>query len=850
MKILAYVVGVLLLLFLGVYTIAFTGFGNGIVSNYLEKVIKEKSGFEVKFAKFSLDMSSLDIKANVNDEINFNAHGSLSIFSQKFDIDYAILASNLKSANINLQKPISLKGKAKGAVKDFDVNGAGDLLGSNLSFLTNIKDLKPFTAKVDARKLNIAEALVLAKQPEYAKGYVDLIADIKDENGNRDGDAKIEIYDGIVNNGAVLKDFNITLPKNFYFKGAFNAEIKNDDVNLKSIFITPVATADTKNTHYNLKNLKLSSDFGFKVDDLVNLEPIIKQKLNGSLSADGNLILDNDKLETLNTKINGFGGNIIANLKDNKVKATINQIKLNELLKLASQPAFASATINGNAIINNINDVKNISGNLTLNTKDGKLHPVELKQMSDFDIKNGVDFSLESKADIKDSIVNFDVNLFSDLLSLKNVKGVFAIDKGNMDSIFNLEVSDLAKFEKIVGTKLSGNVNLNGNVKLKNMALSELNVNGKAIGGDINAGLKDGKVDAKLTKLALRDLFSFAGMKPLADATLNLEAKLDSIDVKNLNGSVIFTAENGSFMQKNMSEFLEKKFPANAKFSAKANVDISKSIAKFNANVLSDFVNAKEINGNFDINNNTLDSNLKINIADLRNLKFLTEKELFGAVDVLVNAKMKNNQMDITATSDIFDGKLDAKFKDNLLNATLNKFAFKGLTDMLGMDNFYNGVGDAKFDYNVLSQKGNFNLNINEGRLVANNFTNTLKTFTARDITTEVYKDGYVKGTINKGLVNFDMDLEAQRSSIKSKDAKLNTLTDAIDIPVEFRYEKTDAKIDIKGTSKQPKYSISSDYLKEKALKGLDKLIDKNLGNDGKDGGTKDVVKGLLKGLF
>ena len=63
-----------------------------------------------------------------------------------------------------------------------------------------------------------------------------------------------------------------------------------------------------------------------------------------------------------------------------------------------------------------------------------------------------------------------------------------------------------------------------------------------------------------------------------------------------------------------------------------------------------------------------------------------------------------------------------------------------------------------------------------------------------------------------------------------------------------MNYEKTDIELSVTGTSDAPKYSVGSDYLKNKALKGLDKLIDKKLGGDSNS--TKNAVKGLLKSLF
>ena len=93
--------------------------------------------------------------------------------------------------------------------------------------------------------------------------------------------------------------------------------------------------------------------------------------------------------------------------------------------------------------------------------------------------------------------------------------------------------------------------------------------------------------------------------------------------------------------------------------------------------------------------------------------------------------------------------------------------------------------------------------------------------------------------------------MSAQRSDINVTKGTYNTANSAINIPIDFRYEKTDAKIDVTGTAGDPKYSVSSNYLKGKVEKEIGRFLDKKLGGDSNStNSTKDAVKGLLKNLF
>ncbi len=117
-----------------------------------------------------------------------------------------------------------------------------------------------------------------------------------------------------------------------------------------------------------------------------------------------------------------------------------------------------------------------------------------------------------------------------------------------------------------------------------------------------------------------------------------------------------------------------------------------------------------------------------------------------------------------------------------------------------------------------------------------------------RDITTEVYENGVVKGRVIGDIIAFDANMHSKRSDINVKQASINTKSKALKIPVSANYEKTDIGIDITGTTEAPKYALSSQYLKQKAEQGVEKLIDKAFkDNDEKADKAKDILNNLKK---
>ncbi|MBE3609010.1 translocation/assembly module TamB domain-containing protein [Campylobacter californiensis] len=852
MKILAYIAGILILTVFCVFGFIFSSFGNSMIASYAQNLAKQKAGIELSFDKFELGISKADINAKVNNEISASINGDFSVFSQNMDLTYEINASDLKSANLKLTQPIALSGKIKGKFNNFDANGAGEALGSSINFLANIKEYKPLSLQLNAKQLKIDEILALVKQPIYASGRIDITSNITEQNDMPNGMAEILIYDAVANNALISRDFNVSLPKNFTFKGAANAQIANWITNVKSTLITPIATANTTKTVYNIDNKSLNTDFMIEISDLAKLEPIINQKLNGALKANGDLTFSDYKLQNLNAVIDGLGGKIDANLKDGKLLAKIHSVKLEEALKLATQPPYATANINATATIENLNDAKNIKGNIAL-TSDGKINKNELKKVANLNLAKDVGFSLNTDVIIAKSIAKFKANLLSELIKLKDVSGEFDIQKQSLSSKFSLLADDLAKFESITQQKLSGAVNLNGDIKVVDKVLSELGIYGSVIGGEINAKFKDQNLNATLKNGSLKDAFLLLAQAPLANAKLNLSANLSSIDPKNLNGDILLSFTNGEAYEKELSKLLEKSFPSGVKFEATSNIKLAKNVADFTTDVSSTLLNLKDTSGKFDINSGNLNAKFNAFIPELSRLKFATGRELKGALNATGDIEKSGENLIANLNSNVFGGTITAKLNNNDLNAILQNFTFKDLTDTLNMQHIYDGIGDGRLNYNLASQKGDFNIDINEGRLVSNGFTNTIKTFSGRDITSEIYKNGYLKGTIDKNLINFKAQMSAQRSDINVTNGTFDTTSQAMNIPVDFKYEKTDAKIAITGTTQDPKYSVSSEYLKGKITKEIDRFLDKKLGKDSNETNsstTKDAIKGLLKGLF
>ena len=861
MKLLKYLGIFLILIVVVLYGLLFTGFGNNLVKPYIEKTVKDKSGFDLKLTKFDLNFKSLDISAIVNGEINADVKGRYSLFSQSFDLDYNVDIQNLNSFKVNLDEPMGLNGQIRGKMKDFSANGVGKILDSDVRFLATLKDFKPFDIDLDAKGLNVQKAMKLANQPAFLIGKINAVANIQ----NGFGEANITSNDLAINKDG-LKDKNITIPNNIALDLNSDITLKDNIITASSNLNSKLANIEAKETKFNLDNKNLESDFSLDILDLANLEPFTKQKLNGNLKVDGFTKVVDNKPEFVKFNLVGFGGEVNANLQDKILDAKINSIKIAELMGVASMPKAVSGVINGEIKINDVYDFNNIQGSAILNVIDGKINPVELKKMANLDFPQNNNFEIASKTLIENGIVNSVSNLASNLFKIDNLKAIYNLKEKDLKADFKASIDDLSKLKEFTKQTLKGNLKASGDVSMKNNALKGLNLNVNTLGGEIKASSNGSNLNADVNNLKLNDIFALIGQNPLASGDLKAKINLSSIDIKNLNGTANINLSNSILNDKELSKMLNKEFPKNVKLNANSDINIANSIANFNAVINSDLANLKKLNGSFDINKNSLNANYEAFVNDLSKLAFISGKKMIGSVSLNGEIKKDAKNLVATANSDLFDGKFKANLTNENLKATFDKFKIEKLTHMLDFGEFYEGIGDLVFNYNTLAQKGDFNVDINEGRLTPSKLTTAISIATQKDITKEIFNDSYVKGVINQGLVEFKSQMKAPKMDLNVTKGTLDTKTSKINIPVLINVEKTDITADVTGTTKDPKVNVSSKYLEQKLEKVIDKGLDKLLGgkkNNVKDDNSslnddenseedslKDGVKNLLKGFF
>ena len=837
MKFLAWVCGILLVLVVALYCVLFSSFGNSVLKPFVEKIASEKIGMELQLEKFELGFSSFDILAIINGELGVESKGKYSLFSSQFDLNYNTQAKSFNGMQIDL----SLKGEALGSFDNFVANGSGSLAGSNIRFASRIKDYAPLELKLDAKELDLAALSMIALKKAYISGKLSAVADI----AGQEGTAKLNSAKIIITKEA-QNDFGISLPANFAL--SLNSDIKllGKQVAATTRVKSALANLSAKNTSYNFENGEITSDFNVDIANLAALEPIIKQKLNGSIKVAGNTKIANGAMEFLDAKINGLGGEILASLKDNELNANIKNLKLAQALSLAGLAPLANSDISGTAKITNLNDTKKIKGSANLTLSSGVLNHKQMNALLGSDLSSDVSFNAQNKLEIASGTLNFDSVLNSPVIENLGAKGSYTLANGDAKIDLAGKIADLGA---IFGSGAKSPANIKANVGLKAGELSDGDIDIKGFGGEIIAKVKGKALNANIKNIKAEQVLAMTTFGSLFNGEVNAELSLDGLNLQNLNGRGELSVKNGVFNAAAISKLLKAEFPENVKFSLNFKPTFTNSVAYFSSNFASDIANISKFDGSYNLQKNTLDATYSANVSDLSKLSFLTGVALYTPLNLSGKIASTKQAINASANSDIFGSNTDITFKSGVLNANMKNAKIEQILKALGYEQFYIGSTNMTFDYNTASKFGEFNANILNAHLAKSGLTVLISSVLGgRDITTEVYENGVVKGKVTGDIITFDANMHSKRSDINVKQASINTKSKALNIPVSANYEKTDIGIDITGTTEAPKYALSSQYLQQKAEQGVEKLIDKAFkGNDEKADKAKDILNNLKK---
>lgn len=719
-KLLYSILALVLVLFIGIYCVLFTGFGNNFVKNIAEKKLNENSNIAIKIEEFELGISKINLKVLVNAMLEAKVNGDFSLLSQSLDVKYELNGKNLELLKIT--DPLNIAGNIKGSFSDFNIDGKGVIFTSPLTLDANVKDYFPTKLNLDANNLDV-EKLSKIAGVDYASGFINLNANVNEFDKDKlDAKALVSIYSELKLKPSITKDFGIDISrfgkviidsKNTYKANEItpNLQIKSNILNLTSNFepinltnqvvkgqvITNLSELAFINPTLN-SNLKITSDILYK-DKVANINSVLSGKnintkltkvtinqentiISTDLRANAELVrlqggelinlVANAKLGKLgleNADIKGLllGANSNITLGKNDLNASIKGLKSLALLGLLNQDKMLDADINIDA---KLSDLKNLVGNANLEIN-GKTVPSYFKKAYDLDVNSKVNANANIKLSGAENIT-LDAKLITDLVDNFNANGTYK--KGVVNANYNAS-ANLANFNKMLNKNMSGNVAVQGDLVFDKILNLTLNSN-EFFGGKLNAKLNGDKFNANLSNVALENLAKSFDLIDVYKANVN--GNLD-YDLKQASGKLIANLGKGHLKYhktiKLINTILNTDVTKVVFDKGDVLVNINKNLIDYNANISATNAKIAVSNGTYNTLSKVINAPILVSfnnnevkgkIAGIdEDVKFIPDAKntVENAVKVLDKLTGKNNSEKLNETLKPAENLLKGLFK-------------------------------------------------------------------------------------------------------------------------------------------------------------------------------------------
>jgi hypothetical protein len=595
--------------------------------------------------------------------------------------------------------------------------------------------------------------------------------------------------------------------------------------------ITPNNSVYIKGT-YSLFDSSFNIDYKVVCKKLNELTPLAKTELHGVFNTDGN-VKGNPKLIDVEGKsdVASSATTYKVELKDMKpssIIAKVEKLKLDELLVMIGQKAYASADVNLEMNFKNIEPHK-LDGDVLLSTSDAKIDTKVMKDEFNIVVPKS-SFAMRLDAKLKGDDVDYKYKLISKLFQIHS-SGNLVPQPLKTDIKYSVNIGELALLKPITGADVRGAFRVHGDVK---GTKEKMVVSGKSDVAfsqtDFKAVLKNfepANIKADMKNVRLAQVFYMIKQPHYADGLFSLHVDITDARKGKLKGVVDSNIKKGLLD----SEYLTKAYEFKTKmprttFKLNTHTKLDANTLKTKLTLNSTLADVDVKDAKFDLKDSSLRSDYLAEIRDLSKLYFATGQKMRGSLEIVGDVK-KAKDFDLSMHTKVARGDIDATLHNDKLKATLSKVETMGLLYMLRYPELLKATLDAKVDYDLDDSKGRLDGKINGGHFVKNQAFDLIKRYAKIDMYKESF-NGDVLADINKEKILVDLDLKSRTSAIQTKRTKLNTKTKQIDSKLLIIANKNPINTHLTGDINKPKVSVDLEaFMKTKAGKKVEREINR-----------------------
>lgn len=617
-KFLLWILGIICVVLLLVIGVLFTPPGNALVKKIAQSQVDQYAPIKLDIQTFKLGFSSIDVLITHSDKILITLNGDFSLFSQTLDLIFKVDAKDISVLGELVDTPLQggfiINTTAKGALNHLEINTTSDIAKSFTDIAVLLQDYTPTSIIAHIKDLQIKEILAMAGMKPYANGALNLEADIKgDADMNFNGNALLNITQGLVDSVLIKKDFEVDVPKTTFvitLNALFDMNKLNHDFNFNSNIGNIHSQGETL-----INTLATQTTYAINLNDLSAFTPLAGMPIRGSFNTKGKVTGDMKLLNVDGSSDIASSDTLYkATLKDlspESAQAHIKNLRLDTLLWMIYMPRYANMNLNLDSVVNDLD--KGISTQTTL-TLSGVTNNAVMKQEMDMDMPN-TNFTLKSAIDIDKGIGEANSTLDSDIAKLNLQKTTINLNEFAFQVPYVATIPNLKKLKFLTGIELAGDFKATGVAKLADSLYADFHT--QSLGGNIDAVLDNNDLAASLKDVNTLKLFKMAQLPEVFSSDMNGNLHYNTLSEKGTLKAVI---SNGKLMPNQITELVQKYLNTDITKETYENAGIN---AEINKNLITADIGLKSANtiiaaqgANIDMDKGTINTDMKFQIKD------------------------------------------------------------------------------------------------------------------------------------------------------------------------------------------------------------------------------------------
>ena len=832
MKWIAWIGGIMLALLAAVYVVAFTAAGNSWLAPQIEKRLSTELNMPVTLSAFTVRPDHFELALQLGRHNRIEAAGNYSLFSRTLAARYRVRLDDLAALEPLIKQPLQgavhTDGNLTGTFNALTLFGQSDIARSHTRYEAHINDFDPvdFTARIDGARL--ADLLYIAKRPAFLDGRLDVdlhAAPLKPET--LQAALALDITEGRFNTAIMHDEFNVSLPQT-HFNLDLDSNLSSTQVLYTLTLRSNLAQADSKGS-IAPKPFAADLTYNLAFKELAMLKPLTGAPLRGPFATKGRVKGNETKLIVEGAsdvaKSAAAYHAVLAHFKPQTVVAKIRHAHLDRLLYLAGEDAYAGGLLRADINLANL-DPKALKGTLNAKIENGMIHPKALKRRYGIDIPaSRLDGSLDAALDTK--TVRYDLALDSSLAKISS-KGSVIPETLGMDLTYSLYIAELGLLESMTHQPLRGPLELAGKAKgdrsrLNVAAATDLAKSDTRIKAVLE-NLAPRSADVTVTHLSLGRLLYQLGRPHYADGDVTLTATLRDLREGKLDGSVQLALTRGKADVPVVAKAFEWPHFKGAAFSLHTDSvlqgDHVDSVVTFD----SDLAKYRSRRIRYALAKQLLTADFTATVPDLSRLYFITERPMRGGITLEGDLRYDKTLL-AHVKSDTLGGHVAATLDDSKLHAKLDALDTLQALHMLTYPEIFKSRLDGTLDYDLATKKGLLDAKLQNGRFTKNVMFDLLKQYSPVDLYRERFK-GTLQSRIDDKLIDSDLFLRSNRSSLKSEHALFNAAAKTIDATIHVDANNNPIDLTLKGSVAKPDISVNAQKLLEReAGKQINRLL-------------------------